>query len=441
MSIERFDGFEQRLGQMTDATATGYEAAVRAHMPDCLYRDFCLWGVSRQNPYRPAIMQLIGAVQQSKLLIRLLTDLAEGEWQRLLHASAVINGWQMLEIVSDNLAMGLARSRTDGCESDAIRRALLHTFNTLMAERLRDKMSAASAHDVLSNSCSEGVSIFHQHLSPLKYRLLAETFIEEKGGSLSEIEYAARPHLIANIEACVDTIDAVKVEHLRPLVRSSMIARYENVNKLFELGELSFEEVLDASTYTILVIPTLGCLISVLIQCMGMESRLKSIIDEGTLVGALYDAALLVRLQNDIGTGLLTCDISTRQMFLHKLEERSWEREGESLVELLVRVGREYAQLNRIWKDACLGELNVCLNGLGINTLSRGSLWVFGQRLAFCVNAYSVHKARLASELREINDGLKDNRISQIILRFVRFHEQLYDGHYHDTVEGDYATC
>lgn len=157
------------------------------------------------------------------------------------------------------------------------------------------------------------------------------------------------------------------------------------------------------------------------------------------MADALYDAALLVRLQKDIGTDLLTFDNSTRLTFLHELQERSRERKGESLVELLVRVGKEeYAPLNRIWKDASRGEFNMCLSGIRHDSVSREVLWGFGQRLAECVKVYSVHKARLASALRKINYGLKDTRASQLILRFVRFHEQRYS-HYHDTAEGDYA--
>ena len=242
----RVDEFEQKLGQMIGATATGYEAAVIAHMPDCLYRDFCLWGMSRHNPRRPAVMQLIGAVQLSKLTVRLLAGLTEREetWQKLLRASMTMNGWALLEAVSDNLAIGLARHNIDTPESNATRRALLRAFNTLMAERLKDEISAASARDALSNSCSEGISLFHQHISPLKFRSLAENFINEKGGALSEIEYAALPHLIANIEACMDVVNAVEVGCLRSLVRDSLIARYKSVNKLLDLDEFSFEEIL-----------------------------------------------------------------------------------------------------------------------------------------------------------------------------------------------------
>jgi len=122
---------------------------------------------------------------------------------------------------------------------------------------------------------------------------------------------------------------------------------------------------------------------------------------------------------------------------LRKLEERSREHDDASLIELLVRIGREYAPLNRIWKDACLGEFNICL----YDPSSLEAISSFGRRLALCAKAYSVHQAKLASELRRIDDGLKDDRISQIILRFVRFHERLYDSHYHDTVDGDYAVC
>jgi hypothetical protein len=439
----RFDGFEQRLEQMIDATATGYEAAVRSHMPDCLYRDFLLWGMSRQNPHQPAVMQLMGAVQLSKLTVRLLAGLTEREetWQRLLRTSMTMNGWALLEAISDNLAMGLARHLTGDSESDATRHALLHAFNTLMVERLKDEISAASARAALSNVCPGEVSLFRQHLSPLKFRSLAETFIHEKGGALSEIEYAACPHLIANIEAGADFINAIGVVSIRSLVRDSLIARYEGVNKLLEPDECSLEEIFDIGGHTILVIPTLGYYISELVQCIGMKPRLVQLIDEGTLAGALYAAAVLVRLQNDIGTQLLTFDAPARLKLLRELEERARERKDASLGELLAGIGREYAPLNRIWKDACLGEFNLCLSGIGQAPFSSGALLAFDQRLTLLAKVYAAHKVKLASGLWKINDGLKDNLVSQIVLRFVGFHERLYDGHYHDTIDGDYAIC
>jgi hypothetical protein len=442
----RIEEFKKKLEQTIDATATGYETAVTDHMPECPYRDFCLWGMSRHPPHHPAVMQLIGAVQTSKLTVRLLAGLTESEesWQRFLRASMRMNGWVLLEVVSDNLAMGLAHYGTGHSGSDATRRALLRAFNTLMAKRLKDEISVASVRDALSTSwsgsCSDEVSLFRYHLAPLKLRSLAETFINEQGGRLSELEYAARPHLIANIEACADVVGAVEIGRLQSFVRRSMIARYESVNRLLEPEELSLEEILDASAYTMLVIPTLGYHISALVQDAGMEARFSRLIDEETLAGALYDAALLVRLQNDVGVGLLTFDDSARLSFLRQIEARSREREGERLVGFLARMGKEYAPLNRIWKDACLGEFNVGLNGIGHAPSSREVLSAFGQRLTWCANIYSARKAKLASELLKINDRLKDTRVSQIILRFVRFHEQLYDGHYHDAVDGDYAT-
>jgi hypothetical protein len=73
--------------------------------------------------------------------------------------------------------------------------------------------------------------------------------------------------------------------------------------------------------------------------------------------------------------------------------------------------------------------------------LSSKALLAFDQRLALLAKAYAAHKAKLATGLWKINDGLKDNIVSQIILRFVGFHERLYDDHYHDTIDGDYAIC
>jgi hypothetical protein len=440
--------FERKVEQMIEATARGFEEFVRSHLPDCLYRDFCLWGVSRQNPYRPAFLQLNGATLMSKLSVRLLVGLTDGEanWQTLLRASIPIHSWWILENISDNLALGLAGYGTGGSGSDATRRALLLEFNTLTVKRLKGAISAASVRDALTCSCSGEVSLFRQHLAPLKFRSLAETFIKEKrgerGASLSELEYSVRPHLVANIEACVEVADAVEIEPLHSLSLSALIARYESMNKLLESNEFALIDLLESGAYTILVIPTLGYFISTLARITAMEARLERMVDEGTLAGALYDAALLVRLQNDIGTSLLTFDDSARLSFLHKVEERSRERNRESLSGLLARIGREYPPLNRIYKDASLGEFNVCLSGIGRESFSSEILTEFGCRLALLAEIYTAHKARLASalqELQRINDGLKDNFVSRIILRFVRFHERLYDGHYHDTVDGEYA--
>ncbi len=67
----RVDEYNWKLEQMMDATASGYVAAVKAHKPECLYRDFCLWGVARDNPHRSTVMQLTGALQLAKLVTRL----------------------------------------------------------------------------------------------------------------------------------------------------------------------------------------------------------------------------------------------------------------------------------------------------------------------------------------------------------------------------------
>jgi hypothetical protein len=72
-AIEALSGrsctFEQKLEQMIDLTADGYEEVMKAHMPSCLYRDFCLWGVAQQNPDRPAVMQRRRTISQENFAV------------------------------------------------------------------------------------------------------------------------------------------------------------------------------------------------------------------------------------------------------------------------------------------------------------------------------------------------------------------------------------
>jgi hypothetical protein len=443
MSGETISGHERKETQMVEATAAAYETIVIDHMPDGLYRDFCLWGISKRNSNRTDVLQLTGAVQTAKLSVRLFGDLYKGEacWERIVASCAPMHAWQLLEVISDNLAIGLAVHRINGeNQPEVTRRTLLAAFNSLVARRLKGKDSAPEARNSLSNYSSEGVSLLNLHLAPQKLRSLAETFLRVKGGgALSDIEFAAIELLATNIEASLIMVKGVELESLRGLVRDSLSARYEHVNALLEPEEYSIEELLDGGAYTILGVPVLGYYIATLFQCLGMEHRLEPLIKTGRLARALYDASIISRLQNDLGAALLVFDEPRRRRLCDQLVERAGERNQESLNDFFTRIGKDYTSLNRIWKDASLGEFNICLRGIGQEITTRESITTFGQRLSHCVKAFDDHKARLGSELKMIEKDFEGSCISEIILRFLRFHEELYNGRYHDTIEGDYA--
>jgi hypothetical protein len=253
MGFDRSVSFEKQVEEALDEIAIGYKSVLKEHMPAGGYRNFCLWGLSRQNPHRPDVLQIIAATQLSKLTARLLSDLTPDEtsWKKLIRSTGLVNAWLILEVISDDLAIGLAVHQTgDDRRKTAPKRALLSSFNTLMTERLNGKISAASARRSLSDISSEEISLLNTHSAPDKLQSLIEVFSAEKIDAITENKFRVQDPLIANIEACVDVANAVEIEFLRVIVRDSVSARYERINMLLKPNHYSLEELIDSGTYT-----------------------------------------------------------------------------------------------------------------------------------------------------------------------------------------------
>jgi hypothetical protein len=77
-------------------------------MPSSAYRDFYLWALSSENPHRQTFLEVNGITQLVKLTITLLDGLVDSQdWPQLAEASILMSTYQIYEIVSDNLAIGL----------------------------------------------------------------------------------------------------------------------------------------------------------------------------------------------------------------------------------------------------------------------------------------------------------------------------------------------
>lgn len=435
--------FTRRFQQMLAATEAAYQASVLWDMPICSYRDFCLWALEPENPYRATFVQITGIRQLARLTTTLLDGLTQDEhdWQHVLAASMTMNAWQIHEVVSDNLAIHLAHTPEQSHSSMTGRHRLLSVFNTLVIEQLTGSARSASELGALVRPLSQTVSLFEHSLVPQCHHLLASAYVHEHDScTLNELEYAAWVPLAANVTACAAVVRAIGMVELEDLMRDSVVRRYQGVNKLLIQSRLTLPELLDTSTHTILVIPTLTYYIAALATTMPCKAALATLIDDGTLGAALYSVALLVRLLNDLGSGLLAMSPQQRRTLLQRLILRlaANQETPQTLVQFLASLGARFSVMNRIHKDATLAEVNISFYGIGHLEATTASLEHFVQNLALCTETYTMHRERLRGSLEKISARLHDPRISQLLDRFVSFHEQLYSQPY-NTAVGEYA--
>ena len=198
-------------------------------------------------------------------------------------------------------------------------------------------------------------------------------------------------------------------------------------------------QLADVGADAILVMPTLAYYVSVLAEIVRPLDQFPQVIEDGTLADALYDAALLVRLLNDIGTELLVMPASEQAALLDTLRLRLAEQpEAATLPNVLMAAGGQGTQFTRIHKDVLFGEFNVSLYGLEDIFCGSKALQVFGDNLAYFSQLYSQQRASLGEAVHLINERLADERIGQLIIRFVQFHEELYSQPF-QTSAGEYA--
>jgi hypothetical protein len=179
---------------------------------------------------------------------------------------------------------------------------------------------------------------------------------------------------------------------------------------------------------------------SILTEIIRPNQTLHRATDMGKLATTIYDAALLVRLLNDLGTQLVVDD-SQHAFLLDLLTERAARLNGRpaTLSDLLAELSDELSFLTRIRKDILYGEFNVALNDVRQEACTPDTIAAFGQRLAYFTKLYQQHQMRMMNETAAITELMQDDRVSRMIVSFVRFHEHIYNNPF-DSQAGDYAT-
>lgn len=409
------------------------------YMPASRYRDFYGWALSADNPEQDAFCRVIALNQLAVMTAAMLGDLGEpDDWPTLVRHAIPVNLYQVFEVVSDNLGLGLARVRPD---DPSAQRDLLVEFNNAMITDLRAP-SPTPAAELLAGLRPQAttLSASKQSLVPGLHAAFVHQYAKTH-------EQAAGPEfdrgiwfgLVANVESGNDVLARVDGTRTADLIRDTTIDRYQAVNRILQARQLCRLERAVLGTHAILVVPTLGYFAAVLGEMMGVDAKYLRAVENGSLLETLSNAALLVRLQNDIGTGLLKMTPEQQRTFLRGLPDRHSPPEGdESALTLLARAARTEPVLNRIGKDLRHGEFNVCLYELDPEHSVDDGLAVLADSLAYFTNVYARHRAQLAGDLAQFDTRLRDRRITALIRRFIVFHEEMYARRY-DGRSGDYA--
>jgi hypothetical protein len=431
----------RRLEQTLAVTVAGLAASLQRHMPAGAYRDFYLWAISPENPAQAAYLRAIALSQLVKMTVELLDGIVdEPDWQPLLAHTVPMNVYQIYEVVSDNLAIGLAGAHCEDPHAGR-RRRLLIGFNRAMAARLQGERAPAAQLLAPLQPAAAGVSLFDQSLIGDSHRTFVQTYRERRHDVPPDhLEYAGWAALVANVEAGADLARSLWACRGGELVRRGLIGRYEAVNRLLQRETLTLRQLADAGTYSILVIPTLAYYITVLAELVRPLDRFARIIADGSLAAVLADAALIVRLLNDLGTGLIRLAPEEQAALCERLRAVAERQPGPARrgTDMLFSTAQPAGLLTRIHKDVTFGEFNVCLYHLA-DTRSAGETFaVFRHNLAYFSRLYRQAGARLESGLAELSERAGEDWISRLIERFVRFHEVLYS-HSYASDAGEYA--
>jgi hypothetical protein len=396
-------------------TVDGYRKSLATHMPESPFRHFALWATSSQNPRRDDWLQVFGIIQLVRLTAAIFESCGSAIDDQIVHASVPISVYFAHEISSDNLEIGLLTAQ--GAQAK-VRRQLLLTFNTAMEERLRGSAQSAERLLLGCKQLASEVSCFQQTLVSNKYQLIAQSYAQNSGRAPAELEFSFWPQLVANIESCKEVADSMPDE---PALRIGLINRYRAVTELLHDEFESVSHHLRASADAILVAPTL----------IYYARLLRADADRGTLVEAAFNAAVLVRLLNDLGSPMLI-DHEQRAQFLSELVRSSRTATG-SLPQLLKACLPRFGPLlARLHKDATHGEFNLGLYRLETLPAS-AALWPFRARLEHLARLYECHRANLSALLAALPAS-----VSRLISRFVQFHEALY-ARPHTSEAGEYS--
>lgn len=423
-----------RFRQAFAATVNGYEQSLLDDMPATPYRDFQLWAFQSQS--RDTWWQILGLPQFARLTVGLFAGmLTDAQWEQLLPYTSVMNGYLVYEAMTDNFANFL---QTDSKNAPATRPFQVHAvsrLNDTMIARLESEATPTTDLLGTAKSAVGKLSCFASSITQDEQKAFAERYvIQQRGVSMRDLEFGGWGLLVANVETCIRVAQAIDGTQMGNFLREGLSWRYQAVNQMLYSLDMPLPERVDVGAYAVLVIPFLTYYISVLNEIILPTDKLDILMDEARLEKALYKAALLVRLSNDVGTDLLMSD-ECHPALLDMLARAPQATINETLLALSADV----PYLTRFQKDIAFGEHNVCLYDVGASANSSRSRTRFEHNLTYLGHIYRANREQLLGELREISVLMGSDMTSKMIWRFVEFHEKLYSAPFKSQT-GEYAT-
>ncbi|MDJ0753447.1 MAG: hypothetical protein QNJ45_08010 [Ardenticatenaceae bacterium] len=402
-------------------------AAAFRTMPPCEFRDFFAHSLSEENPHLEQMKQLFGLPMMANLSDALFKDLVPSDrYPEVLNMLSPMFLYLTFEVISDNLMIHLGRP----CKGDTtreIRRELLTIFFQAMLDRLNGQ-----PYDVALRPLLEARELAAQlpipALDPERLKELGHMGVSE-----AMLEDGVWACLIANIETAIEALDNPALFHARPILQRMFVQRYECSIQQLEDPELPLGFQIEMGQDLILVGPTLLYAAVAVSHVIPNYSRFLSILP--TVEESLRQAARLVRLSNDLGNAVL----KPAEALAH-LAHLTQTATLDSFEHLLWLICNEKNHLfNRLRKDWLHGEYNIALNGWSWEDLdAHEAVNIFIYRLNYAGTVYRQTSILLEQTLSWVDDHLHDRHISDLVRRFVFFHEQMYTNHY-DSLDGEYA--
>ena len=425
--------FERAQAQLIE----GLRQSVAVDLPQGPYRDFCIGLLSPENPDRSAWLQMLGLPQLVRLTLTMFEGILRGhEVERILEHSIPMNVYQIWEVMSDNLCIGLG-SEVAGDHTREVRRAVLDAFNMAMIDRLKGNRIPARAALLPIQPRAAQICSSTQSLSPGKLQALTRAYVERRPSvSRDEIEHSVWPQLVANLETCARVADHAAGLALGPMVRWGLIHRYRAVSALLEEPGMTLSRRAAFSADAILVVPTLAYYAGFLLEMSCSADDVVAVVEDGTLGEVLFSAAFLVRLLNDLGTTLLT-SADDRRALMVATRERCAHEDRPFAPLLLEDLDRFGPLLGRLSKDIVHGEINVALYGLDTLPARRGVI-CFERRVEHLAQRYTEVRHHFMDLSADVAARLGDGRAMELVGRFVKFHEKLY-AHSYTSADGEYA--
>lgn len=423
-----------RFRQAFAATISGFEQSLLEDMPPTPYRDFQLWAF--QSQARDTWWQILGLPQFAKLTVGLFAGmLSDAQWEQLLPYASVMNRYLIYEAMTDNFANFL---QTDLKNAPSTRPFQIHAISRLndaMIARLENDPTPTTDLLGTAKSAVGKLSCFGTSITEEEQADFAERYLmQQRGVSMHDLEYGGWGLLVANVETCIRVAQALEGAQLGNFLREGLSWRYQAVNQMLYSLDMPLPERVEVGAYSVLVIPFLTYYISVLNEVILPNATLDALFEDSRLEKALYKAALLVRLSNDVGTDLLTSD-ECHPALLDMLARAP----QKSINEVLLDLSADVPYLTRFQKDIAFGEYNVCLYDVGASANSSRTRTRFEHNLNYLGHIYRANRAQLLGELREISEILGSDLTSKLIWRFVEFHEKLYSAPFKSQT-GEYAT-